>query len=318
MHPTIAISATVVLLGYVDKLQAIRLFLKLSETLSFKGTAAYFGVPPSTVSRSIKALEKELQVSLVERTTRQVRLTETGEWYRGEVASPLRALLAADEVVQAQSQQPIGTVRLTALPGYGELRLFSVLERFRKEHPRVVCDVEFTDRYLDLSTGDIDIALRATADPPDYLVAKRLHSNHFVLVASPEYLATRGRPRTVADLHEHSALCYRGPHGIIPWTAMHSNGERITVRSKPKLIANHGLLVRKAALAGEGIAFLPAWGVSQEIASGQLEEIELQDTRLVISTGQEIGMYLLYQPTKVRLGKVRALVDFLTKELMEP
>ena len=130
-------------------------------------------MPSSTVSRSIKALEEDLGTAILERTTRQVRLTEAGAWYKEEVSGPLRTLAAADEMAQAQSREPTGTVRLTALPGYGDIRLFAVIERFREMYPRIVCDVELTDSYLDLSSGEIDVALRATDDPPDYLVAKK-------------------------------------------------------------------------------------------------------------------------------------------------
>lgn len=302
----------------MDKLQAIRFFLKLAETLSFKKTAIYFGVPPSTVSRSIQSLEKELGVSLVERTTRQVRLSDMGHWYRGEVAAPLRALAAADEVAEAHSSEPTGTVRLTALPGYGELRLFSVLKRFRAAHPRIVCDVELTDRYLDLSTGDIDIALRATGDPPEYLVARRLHSHRFVLVGAPSYFSKHGRPRCVREMEQHAALGYRGPRGVAPWLALRPSGEVVAVPRKLVLITNHGLLTLQAALAGEGLAFLPLWGVSDALAKGTLEEVRVDDARLVASTGQEMSLYMLYHPTKARLAKVRAMVDFLAEALAEP
>ena len=105
---------------------------------------------------------------------------------------------------------PRRTVRLTALPGYGDIRLFAVIERFREMYPRIVCDVELTDSYLDLSSGEIDVALRATDDPPDYLVAKKLHSHRFVMVASPDYLKKNGRPKMVADMAHHVALAYRG------------------------------------------------------------------------------------------------------------
>lgn len=301
----------------MDKLQAMRFFLKLSETLSFKRTAQHFGVPPSKVSRSIKALESELDVRLVERTTRQVRLTETGEWYRNEVAGPLRALAAADELVEAQSREPTGTIRLTALPGYGEIRLFPILQRFREMYPRIVCDVELTDRYLDLSTGEIDVALRATSEPPDYLVAKRLHSHRFVLVAAPGYLAKRGCPRKLADIAEHAAIAYRGAGGVIPWVAMRPDGQVVPVPRTPVLVTTHGVLILNACLASEGLAFLPLWGVAPAIEAGTLEEVTLEDARLVASTGSEMSLYLLYDPRKARLGKVRALVDFLTAELAE-
>ena len=301
----------------MDKLQAIRFFLKLGETLSFKGTADYFGVPPSTVSRSIKRLEEELGTTLIERTTRQVRLTETGDWYRKEVSGPLRALAAADELAEAHAREPVGTVRLTALPGYGEIRLFPALEKFRKAHPQVICDVELSDRFLDLSTGDIDIALRATAEPPDYLVAKRLHPNEFTLVASPSYLAASSTLKTVSDIENHSALGYRGPNGIYPWLAQRPNGEIFTVGRKLTLISNQGLFLLEAVLAGEGLAFLPKWGISEALSNGRLQEVRLEDAELVKGPGPAQHIYMLFHPSKARLGKVRVMVDFLSEALAD-
>lgn len=302
----------------MDKLQAIRYFLKLSETLSFKGTAEHFGVPPSTVSRSIKGLEASLGATLVERTTRQVRLTETGDWYRNEVAEPLRILSAAEEVAEAHSRAPVGTLRLTATQGYGEIRLFSVLERFRAAFPQIICDVELTDRYLDLSTGDIDVAIRATADPPEYLVARRLHGNRFVLVASPDYLEKHGRPRVLADVKDHSSIAYRGPSGVYPWMAELGSGARVQVPRSLSFITNHGMQILHAAIAGDGLAFLPIWGVSESLSKGRLEEVALEDAQFVSKADVEKSMLLLYHPQKARLGKVRAMVDFLMEALSEP
>jgi DNA-binding transcriptional LysR family regulator len=233
------------------------------------------------------------------------------------VVGPLRALAATDALVDTQSREASGTVRLTALPGYGEIRLFSVLERFRAAHPRIVCDLELTDRFLDLSTGDIDIALRATAEPPDYLVAKRLHDHRFVLVASPEYLAKKGRPRTVAEVQEHAAIGYRGPRGVSPWLAALPNGDVITVPRTLLLITSHGQMMLRAALAGEGLAFLPSWGVSAALNDGTLEAVTLDDARLMVTSGPEMSVFLLYSSKKARLGQVRALVDFLVEALGE-
>jgi len=301
----------------LDKLRAIRYFLKVGETCSFKQTALHFGVPASTVSRSIKALEVELGAALVERTTRKVRLTETGAWYRSEVSAPLRALAAADALVDARSREAKGTLRMTALAGHGEILLFSVLERFRAAHPNIVCDLELSDRYLDLSTGDIDLAVRATADPPEYLVARRLHAHRFVLVAAPRYLAQRGRPRTLTDLEAHLAICYRGAGGVAPWLAVRPNGDVVSVPTTPVLITNYARLMLQAALAGDGLAFFPRWGAAKALADGTLEEIHLEDCRLVSRTGPERSIFLLYPPKKARLGKVRAMVDFLMEAIGE-
>lgn len=302
----------------MDKLQAIRFFLKLGETLSFKVTAEHFGVPPSTVSRSLKRLEDELGVSLVHRTTRQVRLTESGEWYRAEVIDPLRALSVAEDMVQQQSLEPAGTVRITAVHGYGEMRLFSVLDRFRAMYPRIVCDVELTDKALDLSTGEIDVALRVTNEPPQDLVARRLHTNRFALVASPNYLQRHGRPETVADLVKHPALLYRSQRGISPWFATQASGKVVPVDRTPKLISNNGFHLLRAAIDAEGLAFLPLWGLSKQLEEGRLEIITLEDASLTIGTGENLSMYMLYHPMKTRLGKVRVLVDFLLEGLVIP
>lgn len=299
----------------MDKLQSIRYFLNLAETLSFKQTALHFGVPPSSVSRAIRNLEDDLGVVLFERTTRHVRMTEAGGWYRAEVVQPIRSLATADEMLLAQSREPMGTLRITALPGYGEIRLLAVLDRFRKQYPKVLCDLELTDRYLDLSTGEIDIALRSTANPPDYLVARRLHSARFVLVASPDYLNRCGRPQSVTDIEHHKALGYRGPNGVVPWLFRCSQGEVTPVLPNFILISNHGMQILEATRQGEGLALLPFWGVSDGLSDGSLEEVVVSDGEFIVSTGPDMSIYMLYDSRKARLGKVRAMVDFLMTEL---
>ena len=233
------------------------------------------------------------------------------------MTGPIRSIAAADEIANAQSREPKGTVRLTAVTGYGQMRLFPALERFRKAYPNIVCDVELSDRYLDLSTGEIDIAIRATADPPDYLVAKRLHDNQWILVASPEYLAQNGKPKKFSDIEKHAALGYRGARGVMPWLAVCPTGETVTIPRKLSFITNYGLEILDAAKNGEGLAFLPRWGLTDALAENSLQEITLDDARIDFSTGPEMSVYLLYDPVKAKLGKIRATVDFLREALSE-
>jgi len=220
-------------------------------------------------------------------------------------------------MLEARAREVTGTLRITALPGYGEARLLAALARFRTAHPRVVCDLELTDRYLDLSTGDIDLAVRATADPPEYLIARRLHAHRFVMVASPNYLLDRGHPRTIADLQNHDAIVYRGPTGIPAWSALRPDGTLVQLPRTPVFISNHGSALLEEALAGHGLCVIPAWGVAPALADGSLVEITLEDGRLSLSRGSEMSIYLLYHPRKARLGKVRAAVAFLTAELKD-
>ena len=209
----------------------------------------------------------------------------------------------------------VGTLHITALTGYGEQRLFPALEKFRIQHPKIICDVHLTDSYLDLSTGEVDIAIRATADPPEYLVAKRLHGNRWGLVASPRYIAKHGRPQSYSDIENHASIGFRGPRGLMPWLAKKTNGEVVEIARNPTFITNHGLQILHATIAGEGLSYLPIWGVSKSIAAGQLEEITLDNSEVIFSTGPEMSMYLLYDPSKARLGKMNAMVDFLRAEL---
>ena len=302
----------------IDKLQSIRYFLKLCETLSFKGTAEFFGVPSSTVSRALKALEAELGVALVERTTRRVRLTEAGRWYRGEVVGPLRALAMADELVDVQAREPSGRVRITAMQGYGELRLFKVIEKLGRVHPLIVCDLDLTNRFVDLSSGNIDIAIRATAAPPEDLVARRLHDHRFVLVASPSYLEERGAPSTLDDLRRHEVIAYRGPAGIKPWHASGPAGDAVYTPEGLSLVSSSGLLMLRAVAAGQGLTLVPRWSVRASLADGSLREVLLDGLRLSLMPGPVASMYLLYDAKKKRLGRVRATVDFFTAELSKP
>ena len=103
-----------------------------------------------------------------------------------------------------------------------------------------------------------------------------------------------------------------------PWQAVLHDGGLKSLAIRPVLISNHGLMLREAALSGEGIAFLPEWGVSESIKEGLLEEITLRDAQLTLSTAEEMSMYVLYHPEKAKLGKVRVLVDFLAGALRMP
>lgn len=204
----------------MDRLRALRYFVKLANTLSFSETASHFRVPSSSVSRRIKDLESELGAGLFVRTTRSVRLTEMGRLYFNEVEGALQSIEMADELVSAQSRAPTGMLRITAMPGYGERFVLPALDRLRQLHAGIDFDVNFTDQVISLSGNDVDIAIRAASELPGHVVARRLGDHRFVLVASPDYLAQNGVPRTSNDLKDHPAFMYRVPHGILNWLAL--------------------------------------------------------------------------------------------------
>ena len=298
----------------MDQLRALRYFSKLAQTLSFSETADYFRVPSSSVSRRIKDLEENLGIELFLRTTRSVSLTDLGVLYLAEIKTALQTIEIADEMCKAQSIAPSGTVRITAMPAYAELYVLPAIDKMRKLYPDLEFDLNITDQTLSLSSNDADIAIRATSDLPEQVVARQLSKHNFILVASLDFINQNGKPQTSDDLNLFPIFMYRTPRGVLNWQAQ-KNQTWKDIELTPKYVSNHGQSLLESVVSGQGIALLPSWGVAKEISTGQLQEIELKDGRLSTSGDLKMNMYLLYHPPKFQLKKIRLTVDFLYREL---
>ena len=298
----------------MDQLRALRYFSKLAQTLSFSETADYFRVPSSSVSRRIKDLEENLGIELFLRTTRSVSLTDLGVLYLAEIKTALQTIEIADEMCKAQSISPSGTVRITAMPAYAELYVLPAIDKMRKLYPDLEFDLNITDQTLSLSSNDADIAIRATSDLPDQVVARRLSKHNFILVASPDFINQNGKPQTSDDLNMFPVFMYRTPRGVLNWQAK-KNQTWKDIELTPKYISNHGQSLLESVVGGQGIALLPSWGVAKEIATGELQKVVLQDGRLSTNGDEEMSIYLLYHPPKFQLKKIKLTVDFLYREL---
>jgi len=300
----------------MDKLRAIKYFLKVSETGSFSRAAKTFGVPASSVSRRIRDLETELGAVLIQRSTRHVQLTELGSLYREQISPAVTAMNDANEVIKHHADTPSGILRITALPGYGRFRLLPALRKLKKRYPDIVLDIELTDRVVSLAENQVDIAFRATATPPERTVARKISNNKFILVASPQYLQNHGAPRTIADLQNHQSLLYRGPNNVLYWQAKSEAGWT-ELRSPVAFISNDGDALVEEARAGSGIGLIPDWGVGGDLASGALVKLELEDAVISVSRNENAGLYLVYHRPKYSIQKIRLAVDFLLDELTD-
>lgn len=298
----------------MDKLRAIKYFLKVAETGSFSGAAKLLGVPASSVSRRIQDLETALGAILFQRSTRLVKLTELGALYLEQIDPAVAAVEDANETIRQHAKKPSGILRVTALPGYGRFHLIPALRKFGVLYPDVIIDLELTDRLVNLSQNQVDIAIRATANPPERSVARKISENEFVLVASPDYLEQHATPKSVAELETHKTLLYRGPNGILRWQAKTQTGWQELVMPTA-FISTEGQVLVDEAMAGSGIGLIPKWGIEDNLATGRLIQIELDDAKVSISRSENSGIYLLYHRPKYSLQKIRAAVDFLTAEL---
>ena len=300
----------------MDKLRALNYFLKVAETLSFTETAKAFDVPASSISRRVSELEAALGVELLYRTTRTVKLTEAGELYLQQVRVGIAHLTAAEELVKERGSRPSGTLRISCMTGYGRVILMPVLQDFSKQYPEILLDVHLSDELVDLGRDQFDITIRGGAEPENRVVARRLDLNRFVLAASPAYLAIRGKPASLAELADHSALLYRGPSSVLKWIGF--DGEDwVSPNVVPTFISNDGASLLAMACEHRGMVLLPEWSLRGYLKRGELTEIEL-DIPLSVTRSEQVGIFMLYLQSKYAIPKIRAAVEFIHERLSQP
>ena len=300
----------------MDKIRALRYFVKVAETSSFTTAANLLSVPASSISRRIRDLESELQVELFHRSTRIVKLSELGEIYYEQVKNILADLDNADDFISQTSQVPSGLLRISVMPGFATIALQPVLDKINKLFPEIVLDIELTNRVSDITQNEVDIAIRGTSVLPERAVAKKLCDNNFILVAAPHYLEQNGTPTSIEELLIHRTLLYRGPNGILHWQMLQNDTWK-ELKTTPTFISNAGLSLVSTATKGHGIALLPKWGVSKELANNNLIEITIPETHISVSRSINSSIYLLYLRPRYRILKIRAVVDLLIAELTE-
>jgi len=300
----------------MDKIRALRYFVKVAETSSFTTAANLLSVPASSISRRIRDLESELQVELFHRSTRIVKLSELGEIYYEQVKNILADLDNADDFISQTSQVPSGLLRISVMPGFATIALQPVLDKINKLFPEIVLDIELTNRVSDITQNEVDIAIRGTSVLPERAVAKKLCDNNFILVAAPHYLEQNGTPTSIEELLIHRTLLYRGPNGILHWQMLQNDTWK-ELKTTPTFISNDGLSLVRTATKGHGIALLPKWGVSKELANNNLIEITIPETHISVSRSINSSIYLLYLRPRYRILKIRAVVDLLIAELTE-
>ncbi|GAA6150773.1 LysR family transcriptional regulator [Pseudoteredinibacter isoporae] len=300
----------------MDQLKALRYFIKVAETGSFTLASTHFSVPPSSLSRRIADLEKHLGADLLIRTTRTVKLTEIGAEYYQQVSEIVKQLTLSDETVKNYQNQVMGTLKISSLVGFGEAILLPLLDEFKDQHPMVTLDVHLSDNLVMLGKDDVDIAIRGGYAPNERVVAVKLMNNHFIPVASPQYLQKHGHPRHPQDLKTHRGLYYRNLEGPIPWLTQ-SDGQWQEVSAPADTISNSGEWLIKKATEGKGILMLPYWTIERELRSGKLTKLNIEPP-LTNSSNENFAIYLLYQRQRYHIPKIRALVDFLSQRLGRP
>ncbi len=251
---------------------AMALFVKVVENHSFSKTAQRENVPISTVSRKISELEKALGVRLLERSTRQLRLTEVGQDYYAGCRRGLEEFEAANLLISDRQSKVSGTLRVSVPPNISEVIVAPLVAGFQALYPNVEFRVLVTDRYVHLIEDGIDLAIRVGPLNDSNLVARRLLRYRHLLVASSEYLEKAGHPKHPKDLNDHPLIAFTPWFGEPVWPLTDGKKvEKVIVKSRFSINDYNG--VQQAVLDGSGIGEIPSIVCGKQLADGQLVEV---------------------------------------------
>ena len=284
----------------------------LAQQGSFTSAARRLSVSKASMSQRMVELERAAGVSLIQRTTRSVRLTEAGQRLVDETRDAYTRIAHSFADVQDMAEVPRGLLRITAPVAFSRQQLAARLPEFLRRYPQMRLELDMSDELVSLASEGFDLALRHVEAPPDTYVARVLCRTRTLLVASPAYLAEHGMPDHPSQLEGHRHLHYPRQQGLATWVfervGARSAGARVTVPVRPGFVANNSEVLRDMACAGVGVAVLPDFSAQRAVQSGELVEI-LPQWRPVGAFGRTIFALRPYSTRAPRT--VRVLLDYL-------
>ncbi|CAG1018145.1 HTH-type transcriptional regulator PgrR [Burkholderiaceae bacterium] len=295
-------------------LGSIELFCLCAELQGFTAAAAAAGLTPPAVSRSVSRLEERLGVKLFTRTTRQVRLTDSGRAYFQQCRQALNQLVEAEREVTGRQAVPSGTLRISLPTSYGHCRVLPLLAQFHARHPDVKVEVQLSNHNVDFAADGFDLAVRGREPPDSGLVARRLEDAPLVVVAAPAYLKRRGVPKSIDDLAGHDCIQFLLPRtGLpVPWL-FRLGGEEVEIATRGSFTCSEDIL-GGVTLARHGAGVLQTYRfiVEDDLQRGVLKEV------LPKFAGASRPFSLIYPGNRHMPLRVRVFIDFLVDRLKAP
>ncbi|MBC8069623.1 MAG: LysR family transcriptional regulator [Deltaproteobacteria bacterium] len=294
----------------MQRLDALRLFVRLVERGSFTAAALDMRVKQSTASKWVAELEEQLGVSLVERTTRSIRVTDAGLLLAQRSVEILGAVDAVSAELSGDTdREPMGRVRVSAPVVFGRRFVAPLLAEFLAQHPKVDAELVFGDRYVNLVDQGFDLAIRVGRPTDTSARGRKLADSERCLVASPEYLDRRGAPRTPKDLEHHDCLFHNEIGARATWRFRRGREQDSPVAVTGRIATNNSEVTLEMARRGLGIALLADWLVADDLSTGTLVQL------LAGYRAPPAPVCALTPPGRFVTPPVRALLDFLVASL---
>lgn len=284
-------------------LPSLAVLVEAASAGSLAAAARRLGIPALTATRRLAALEADVGVRLMQRTTRALSLTPEGEALLPFAQAMLENEAAARASLRPAAAGASGLLRITASAAFGRKVVAPVVGAFLRANPQVSVDLLLTDSLVDVVAEGIDLAIRIAILRDSGLIARRLADNRRILCAAPGYLERHGRPTVVADLARHQCLALSG---TTHWSFVGNARARVQGRFSCNSIEG----VRALCLAGHGIAMLSDWDVRQDLAEGRLAVVPLAE-----GEPEPLGIWALHPSHRFVPPKVRLFVAALETAL---
>ena len=289
----------------MDRIDAMQAFVTVAELKGFAPAARKLGMSPSGVTRLIAALEERLGARLLQRTTRQVALTDAGARYLERARRILSDVEEAESAVEGERTRPGGRLVVSAPNGFGRLHVSPVVSAYLQRYPEVSADLRLSDRMINLVEEGVDLAVRIGHLPDSTLVARHVGEMRRIVVASKEYLKRRGEPKTPEAIAGHDTIHFGAMTAEPEWRFV-ADGREIRISSTPRFASNSADAAIQYAEQGGGLTRVLAYQAADAIKGGRL--------RVVLAQFEPppLPIHIVYPTSRLLSAKVRAFIDLVT------
>ncbi|EGA72092.1 transcriptional regulator [Vibrio sinaloensis DSM 21326] len=296
----------------IPLLSEMAIFVNVVESGSFSQTAKKLGVSPSSVSRSITRLESALEEKLLERTTRQMRLSSTGQEVYSLCSDMMNSAKMAVSAAQVDKTDVSGSLRVAAPKALSRQVLMPFILDFIDDYPNVSLQLKVADHYIDPIGDEVDIIIMITDKPMEGLIAKPLGHCRLVLCASPEYIEQYGMPIHPQDISGHNCLCLgENPRDRV-WEFTNNN-KKVSINVNGSFIVNHSEIRREAVLRGVGLSVFPEFAIQSYIDSGQVIEV-LRDWH--VGGNYQGKIIAQYAQSKYIPSQIKTFIEYIQNRLV--
>ncbi|MHC2433598.1 LysR family transcriptional regulator [Bradyrhizobium sp. USDA 4451] len=290
----------------MDRIDAMQAFVAVADLEGFAPAARKLGLSPSAITRLIAALEERLGARLLQRTTRQVTLTDAGSRYLERARRILADVEEAEDAVESERTRPEGRLVISAPFGFGRLHVSPVVSAYLKRYPDVGVDLRLSDRRINLVEDGVDLAVRLGHLPDSTLVARHVGQMRRIVVASAGYLKLRGEPKRPSDLANHDTIQFGAMTAVPDWRFV-EDGQEIRITPTPRFTSNSSDAAIQFAEQDGGLTRVMAYQAA--------ESLKAKRVRIVLAAFEQppVPIHVVYPTSRLLSAKVRTFIDLVTE-----